>query len=89
MINFHPAQILNHFTQMPMYINSLKGKNEMLHTQIFPFFMSSQVISIIEHYGTPFPMPVENSEWLGSTENTEEQFSCHENPRNWLLLLLA
>lgn len=73
LVYFLLAQHLNNFTQMPMSINSLKGKNEMLHAEIFSPFVRSdvfllqlsfQVIYIIGCYGSSFPIPVENSAGL-------------------------
>lgn len=78
---------------MSIFLNYLKGKNEMLHAEIFPpiirsdvflLQLSFQVIHIIECYGSSFPIPVKNSE---TQKNTERQFSCQECPRIHLLLL--
>lgn len=43
LVYFLLAQHLNNFTQMPMSINSSKGKNEMLHAEIFSPFVRSDV----------------------------------------------
>lgn len=74
---------------MPMYVNSLKGKNEVLHAEIFPPFIKSdvfllqlnlQVIPIIDCYGSSFPIPVGNSEQLWNTESNERQSVAMNNP---------
>lgn len=88
LVYFLLAQNRNNFTQMPMYINSLKDKNEMLHAEIFPPFMKSdmfllqlnfQVITVIECYGSSFPIPVENSERLWNTESNGRELRIEGN----------